>query len=158
MSRPFLKSYQDNLSVIPEISSLVFYFSPLFILMNEWRALHPMGDLPIYGSTEWSINISFHFINRLGHTKCREDVDLTLPNKFHEWFLTGVNHWFCMSQYKALHWIQKAVRLDSMIPVYTGTKNSSSACDILLIFDQVTIHLYNNYRDYISVFARTFKL
>jgi hypothetical protein len=90
-------------------------------------------------------------INRLG-----QDVDLTLPNKFHEWFLTGVNHWLCMSHYKALHWIQKAVQLDSMIPIYTGTKHSSSACDILLIFDQVTITLYNDYGDYISVFARTF--
>lgn len=129
MYKSFLMRSQDNLSVSPEISNFIFHFSPLFVLM---------------------INV-----NRLGHTKCQEDVDLTLPNKFHEWFHRGVNHWLCISQYKALHWIQKAVRLDSMVPVYTDAKHSSSACDILLIFDQVTITLYSNYGDYIPFLAGT---
>jgi hypothetical protein len=105
-------SSQDNLNIIPEISNFIFHFSPLFILISN--------------------------VNRLSHTKRQEDVDLTLPNKVHEWFHAGVNHWLCISQYKALHWIQKAVQLDSMVPVYTDTKYSSSACDILLIFDEVT--------------------
>jgi hypothetical protein len=121
-------SSQDNLSVIPEISNFIFYFTPLFILMSN--------------------------VNRLGHTKC-QDVDLTLPNKFHEWFHRGVDHWLCLSQYKALHWIQKAVRLDSMVPVYTDTKHSSSACDILLILEQVTIMFYSNYGDCIPILAGT---
>jgi hypothetical protein len=75
----------------------------------------------------------------MGHAKSQESLDLTLTNKFHQWFSLGVIHWLHFSQYKALQRIQKAVQLDNFIPVYTGTKYSSSACDILQIFHQVSV-------------------
>lgn len=79
------------------------------------------------------------YLNRTGHTKSQTNLDLTLPNKFHQWFHPGVIHWLHISQYKALQGIQKAVQLDRFVPVYTATKCSSSACDILHIFVQVSV-------------------
>jgi len=78
-------------------------------------------------------------LNRLGHTKCKEGMDLTALNKFHHWFHKGISHWLCISKYKALHGIQKAVQMDNIVPDYTDTKYSSSAYDILQLFDQVII-------------------
>jgi cbb3-type cytochrome oxidase subunit 3 len=44
-----------------QLRTKVFFIFSLIVAQHVfWRALHPMGDLPIYGSTEWSINISFH--------------------------------------------------------------------------------------------------
>jgi hypothetical protein len=83
-------------------------------------------------------------LHRLGHKKCQDGLDFNLPNKFHEWFRPGIIHWLCVSQYKALHRIQTAVQLDNFVPVYTDTKYTTSACDILEIFDQVTLIIYSN--------------
>jgi len=75
-------------------------------------------------------------------------MDLTALHKFHHWFYNGISHWLCISKYKALHGIQKAVQMDNIVPDYTDTKYSSSAYDILQLFDEVTITFYSNWDCY----------
>jgi hypothetical protein len=75
-------------------------------------------------------------------------MDLTSLNKFHHWFHKGISHWLCISQYKAMCGIQKAVQMDKIVPDYTDTKYSSSAYDMLQLFDQVTMNCYSNWGYY----------
>jgi hypothetical protein len=81
-------------------------------------------------------------------------MDATALNKFHQWFHKGISHWLCITKYKALHGIQKAVQMDNIVPDYTDTKYSSSAYDILQLFDQVTITYNSNWGYCIELYKK----
>ncbi|XP_059619903.1 protein unc-13 homolog 4B isoform X1 [Phlebotomus argentipes] len=60
-------------------------------------------------------------------------------NDYHKWFTAGVTHWLDISVLKALIRIEKAIELDSLVPVDESVKYSSSAVDTLAIFYQIKI-------------------
>ncbi|KAL4716125.1 hypothetical protein ACJJTC_013902 [Scirpophaga incertulas] len=60
-------------------------------------------------------------------------------SKFHSWFYGGVAQWLDIAAYKALTRIEKAVELDTLVPVDTNVKYSSSGVDTLAIFYQIKI-------------------
>ncbi|XP_059057517.1 protein unc-13 homolog 4B isoform X2 [Achroia grisella] len=60
-------------------------------------------------------------------------------SKFHSWFYGGVAQWLQIAAFKALTRIEKAVELDTLLPVDTNVKYSSSGVDTLAIFYQIKI-------------------
>jgi BAI1-associated protein 3 len=69
---------------------------------------------------------------------CPGETDFEINNYF-QWFNIGVTHWLDISVYKALSRIQKAIDLDTLVPVDEAVKYSSSAVDTLAIFYQIKI-------------------
>ncbi|KDR23281.1 Unc-13-like protein D [Zootermopsis nevadensis] len=134
------KLCDDKLSEIiePTVASIWNSMNPLKFKDGSERGVYDNDPLSL-GSLLFELYTSLQTFYRTGHTKSQKNLDLTLPNKFHQWFHPGVIHWLHISQYKALQGIQKAVQLDRFVPVYTATKCSSSACDILHIFVQMKI-------------------
>lgn len=71
-------------------------------------------------------------------------LDTFAIRKFYNWFYTGVVTWLDIAAYKALQRIEKAVELDTFVPVDSTVQYSSSAVDTMAIFLQVKIpyHLF----------------
>lgn len=74
----------------------------------------------------------------LGKALCPGHSDFKM-NDFHVWFQNGVAYWLEVSLFKALTRIRKAIELDSLQPVDSSVKYSSSAIDTLAIFNQISI-------------------
>ncbi|KAJ9590096.1 hypothetical protein L9F63_016775 [Diploptera punctata] len=60
-------------------------------------------------------------------------------HNFYNWFYPATLQWLYISHYKALQAIQKAVNLDHLVSVDDTVNYSSSAVDILQIFEQMRI-------------------
>lgn len=74
----------------------------------------------------------------LGTDLCPTDHEAFPIRSFHRWFHGGVSQWLDIAVFKALQRIEKAVELDSLVPVDATVKYSSSAVDTLTIFYQVS--------------------
>lgn len=77
----------------------------------------------------------------LGSTLCPNELDSLKVCKFHHWFYRGVAQWLDIALFKALQRVKKAVELDSLVPVDSSVKYSSSAVDTFAIFYQVIFFL-----------------
>lgn len=74
----------------------------------------------------------------LGKALCPNKTDFKMSD-CHSWFQNGVAYWLEVSLFKARTRIQKAIDLDSLQPVDSTVKYSSSAIDTLAIFNQISI-------------------
>ena len=90
------------------------------------------------GTTLFELYLVLKRFAVLGAALCPADGTIKIE-KYYEWFTSGVIHWLDISVYKALTRIQKAIELDSLIPVDENVKYSSSAVDTLAIFYQIKI-------------------
>lgn len=73
----------------------------------------------------------------LGKSLCSDEFDSLNVSKFHNWFHDGVIQWLDIALFKALQRVKKAVELDTLVPVDSSVKYSSSAVDTFAIFYQV---------------------
>ena len=69
-------------------------------------------------------------------TSDKENLKL---NRFYVWFATAVCRWLDIALYKAMIRIGKAIALDSLQPIDSLVKFSSSAVDTVTVFYQVTL-------------------
>lgn len=90
------------------------------------------------GTTLFELYLVLKRFSVLGAALCPADSNIKI-GKYYEWFTSGVIHWLDISVYKALTRIQKAIELDTLIPVDENVKYSSSAVDTLAIFYQIKI-------------------
>lgn len=99
------------------------------------------------GTTLFELYLIMQRFVVLGSDLCPMEHETFSIRQFHKWFHGGVSQWLDIAVFKALQRIEKAVELDSLVPVDTTVKYSSSAVDTLTIFYQVRkrlIFLVNN--------------
>lgn len=88
------------------------------------------------GTTLFEVYLILKRFSALSLDLCPETTVFNI-HEFHDWFTSGVAHWLDISVYKALKRIDKAIELDTLLPVDETVKYSSSAVDTLSIFYQI---------------------
>ena len=78
------------------------------------------------------------------------DKDNLKLNRFYVWFATAVCRWLDIALYKAMIRIGRAIALDSLQPVDSLVKFSSSAVDTVTVFYQVIGTLCFNVRSFVG--------
>ncbi|XP_034244004.1 protein unc-13 homolog 4B isoform X2 [Thrips palmi] len=91
------------------------------------------------GTTLFELYLALQRLSLIGSTLCPNDVDSFQIAKFHNWFYHGVAQWLDIACYKAVQRVKKAVELDTLVPVDSSVKYSSSAVDTFAIFYQIKI-------------------
>uniref|UniRef100_A0A8D8U3A5 BAI1-associated protein 3 n=1 Tax=Cacopsylla melanoneura TaxID=428564 RepID=A0A8D8U3A5_9HEMI len=105
-----------------------------FIDTNEENQTNSYGDYSTAISTGTSLlelYLSLRNFFELG--QCNKQIE------FYDWFSRVVVNWLDIARYKALQRIDKAIELDTLTPVDSSVKYSSSAVDTLAIFYQIKI-------------------
>lgn len=103
--------------------------------LSETDANQPVTE----GTSLFELYLALQRFVILGKGLCPADYDSFHIKNFHQWFHGGVAQWLDIAVFKALQRIEKAVELDSLVPVDNTVKYSSSAVDTLTIFYQVCI-------------------
>ncbi|KAF9800458.1 hypothetical protein SFRURICE_013010 [Spodoptera frugiperda] len=99
-----------------------------------------VGSEPLtMGTTLFELYLTLQRFLTLGQGLNETDWQSYAISKFHAWFFGGVAQWLDIAAYKALTRIEKAVDLDTLAPVDTNVKYSSSGVDTLAIFYQIKI-------------------
>lgn len=99
-----------------------------------------VGSEPLsMGTTLFELYLTLQRFLTLGQGLNETEWQSYAISKFHSWFFGGVAQWLDIAAYKALTRIEKAVDLDSLVPVDTNVKYSSSGVDTLAIFYQIKI-------------------
>lgn len=93
------------------------------------------------GTTLFELYLIMQRFVVLGSDLCPMEHEAFPIRHFHRWFHGGVSQWLDIAVFKALQRIEKAVELDSLIPVDSTVRYSSSAVDTLTIFYQVRKYL-----------------
>jgi BAI1-associated protein 3 len=91
------------------------------------------------GTTLFELYLALHRFVILGKGLCPTEHDSFHIRNFYQWFHGGVAQWLDIAVFKALQRIEKAVELDSLVPVDNTVRYSSSAVDTITIFYQVGI-------------------
>ncbi|KAJ3619664.1 hypothetical protein MTP99_005328 [Tenebrio molitor] len=91
------------------------------------------------GTTLFELYLALHRFVILGKGLCPTEHDSFHIRNFYQWFHGGVAQWLDIAVFKALQRIEKAVELDSLVPVDNTVRYSSSAVDTITIFYQVKV-------------------
>ncbi|KAE8741885.1 hypothetical protein FOCC_FOCC012589 [Frankliniella occidentalis] len=102
--------------------------------------IHIENEEPLsMGTTLFELYLAMQRLSFLGSTLCPNDLESLAIAKFHNWFHRGVAQWLEIASSKALQRVTKAVELDTLVPVDSSVKYSSSAVDTFAIFYQIKI-------------------
>ncbi|KAK9497100.1 hypothetical protein O3M35_004477 [Rhynocoris fuscipes] len=91
------------------------------------------------GTSLFELYLSLQRLLVLGEGMFPTDIESFQISKYHNWFHLGVAHWLDIAMYKAMQRIEKAVKLDELVPIDSSVKYSSSAVDTLSIFYQIKV-------------------
>ncbi|XP_012283294.1 protein unc-13 homolog 4B isoform X2 [Orussus abietinus] len=91
------------------------------------------------GTTLFELYLTLQRYAMLGQHMWAAGLDSTKIHNYHEWFRAGVAHWLDIAVYKALKRIDRAVDFDTLQPVDSSVRYSSSAVDTLTIFYQIKV-------------------
>ncbi|KAI5748148.1 hypothetical protein M8J77_022372 [Diaphorina citri] len=87
------------------------------------------------GTSLFELYLSLKKFYELGQGLTQRPIE----SNIHTWFYKAVAHWLDIALYKALQRVDKAIELDTLTPVDSSVKYSSSAVDTLAIFYQIKI-------------------
>jgi len=136
-AKEIYKVYDELISEIvkPVVTELCEGLKPI-IMRDTIQSEEPTNSLSV-GTSLFELYLMLQRFAVLGQTLFPSQNEELKVSQFHVWFHKGVAHWLDIAVFKALQRIDKAVELDSLIPVDSSVKYSSSAVDTLSIYYQI---------------------
>ncbi|XP_071447692.1 protein unc-13 homolog 4B isoform X2 [Hetaerina americana] len=130
--------YDYELSEIskPVVNDVCWKLKPLRFSDDPEDAMNDTEHLQM-GTSLFELYLILQRFAILAQNIYSVDLSELKMQAYHNWFTKGVAHWLDIALFKAMKRIEKAVELDTLVPVDSSVRYSSSAVDTLTIYYQI---------------------